>query len=157
LNKLRDRAASREKLERTLQSELQSAAAAGDEVKMRELVDGHFAAVQTLATEQLFDQYLSAAVAGEKKQADQYLWGINRIGRLISENKGDRFVNDSVDFASRSGLAVKRTIQSIRQTLEQARKEHARGNTGAACELYEKARSVAERIEDYPHAEIAAL
>src|SRR5262249_31246495 len=120
LNKLRERASSREKLEQTLQSELQAAAAAGDEVKLRELVDGHFATVQALATEQLFDQYLSAAVTGEKKHADQYLWGLNRIGRLISESKGDRFVIDSIDFASRSGLAGKRTVQSIRQTLEQA-------------------------------------
>src|SRR6266540_6886642 len=156
LNELRERATRLEKLEQTVQAEFRAAEAAGDEIKMRELVAGHFVPVQNLATDQLFDQYLSAAIAGEKRQADQSLRSLKRIGRLIGEIKGDRFVTDAVDFAARGDLGVKREAQSIHKMLQQAGQEHARGNSGAACDLYAKARAVAERIGDYPHAEIAS-
>jgi len=155
-NKLRERATNLEKLEQTVQTEFRAAETAGDEIKMRELVTRHFVPVQNLATDQLFDQYLSAAIAGEKRQADQSLRSLKRIGRLIGEIKGDRFVTDAVDFAARGDLGVKREAQSIHKMLQQAGQEHARGNSGAACDLYAKARAVAERIGDYPHAEIAS-
>src|SRR5262249_53382205 len=75
----------------------------------------------------------------------------------IGEIKRDRFVAHAVDFAARGDLALKRDVQTIHQTLQQAAQEHARGNRGAARDLYAKARAVAERIGDYPHAEMAAL
>jgi len=157
LNELRERATRLEKLEQTVQAEFLAAETAGDENKLRELVAGHFVPVRSLAMDQLFDQYLRAAIAGEKKQADQYLRRLKRIGRLISEVKGDRFVDDAVDFAARGALTVKREILAVRQTLQQAGQEHSRGNTGAASDLYAKARNTAERIEDLSHAEMAAL
>ena len=157
LDKLRVRATRLERLEQTVQAEFRTAETAGDEIKMRELVNRHFVPTQNLAMDQVFDQYLSAAIAGEKKQADQYLQSLKRIGRLISEIKGDRFVGDAVDFVSRGSLAVKKEVQAIRQTLQQAAQEHTRGNTGAASELYAKARNAAERIGDHSHAEMAAL
>src|SRR5262249_35776914 len=91
-----ERAPQREKLEQTVQAEVRTAEAAGDEIRMRELVTRHFVRVQNLTMDQLFDQYLSAAIAGERKQADQYLRSLKRIGRLIDEIKGDRFVADAV-------------------------------------------------------------
>ncbi len=157
LEKLRERSTRLGKLDQTAQSEFRRAEADGDEIKMRDLVNRHFVSVQTLAMDQLFDQYLSAAIAGEKRQADQYLLSLKRIGRLIGEIKGDRFVADAVDFAARGNIAVKRDVRTICQILQQAGQEHARGNKGAACDLFAKARAVAERIRDYPHAEIAAL
>jgi CHAT domain-containing protein len=157
LSELRKRAARLEKLEQTVQAEFRTAEAAGDEVRMRELVTGHFVAAQNLAMDQLFDKYLAAAITGEKRQADQYLRGLKQIGRLIGEIKGDRFVGDAVDFAARGALAVKREVQAIRQTLQQARQEDRRGATGAACDLYTKAHNAAEHIEDHSHAEMAAL
>ena len=157
LDKLRERATRLEKLEQTVQDEFQTAEAAGNETKMRALVAEHFVPVQNLVMDKFFDQYLTAVIAGEKKQADQYLLSIKRIGRLISEVKGDRFVGDAVDFVARGSLAVKKDVQAIRQTLQQATQEHMRGNIGAASELYEKARNVAERIRDHSHAEMAAL
>jgi CHAT domain-containing protein/Flp pilus assembly protein TadD len=157
LDKLRERATRLEKLEQTVQTEFRTAEAAGDEIRMRELVTRHFVPVQNLAMDQLFDQYLSAAIAGEKKQADQHLRSLKRIGRLIGDLKEDRFVADAVDFAARSGLDVKREARFIHKMLQQAGQEHARGNSGAACDLYAKARAGAERIGDHPHAEMAAL
>jgi CHAT domain-containing protein/Tfp pilus assembly protein PilF len=157
LDNLRERATRIEKLEQTVQAEFRAAEAAGDENKMRELVAGHFAPAQNLAMNQLFDKYLAAAIAGDKKQADQYLQSLKRIGRLLSEIKGDRFVADAVDFASRGALPIKSGVQTIRQTLQQASQEDARGSIGAACDLYAKARNAAERIEDRAHAEMAAL
>ncbi|MGH9753357.1 MAG: CHAT domain-containing protein [Blastocatellia bacterium] len=157
LNRLRECATRLEKLEQTVRAEFQAAEVAGDEIKMHELVTGHFVPVRNLAMDQLFDQYLSAAIAGEKRQADQHLRSLKRIGRLISDIKGDRFVADAVGFAARGALAVKREVQTIRQALQQAKDESSRGNSGAACELYAKARSAAERIEDHSHAEMAAL
>src|SRR6266511_3249338 len=157
LNELRERATRLEKLEQTVQAEFRAAEAAGDEIKMRELVAGHFVPAQNLAMDQLFDKYLAAAVAGDKKQADQYLRSLKRIGLLISEIKRDRFVADAVDFAARGDLPGKREVQAIRQTLQQARQEDARGGIGAACDLYAKARNAAERIGDHAHAETAAL
>jgi CHAT domain-containing protein len=157
LKELRERASRLEKLEQNMQAEFLKAEAAGDEAKMRELVAAHFVPVRNLAMDQLFDQYLSAAIAGEKSQADQYLRSLKRIGRLIGEIKGDRFVGDLVDFAARGSLAVKREAQAIHQMLRQARQEDMRGNTGAASTLYEKAHNAANHIADYCHAEMAAL
>ena len=157
LDKLRERATRLEKLEQNAQTEFLAAEAAGDEIRMRELVNRHFVPVQNLTMDQLIDQYLSAAIAGEKRQADKYLHGLKRIGRLIDEIKGDRFVADAVDFVARGDLGVKREAQAIHKMLRQAGQEHARGNKGAACGLYAKARDVAERIGDHPHAEMAAL
>src|SRR5262245_7504858 len=157
LEKLRERATRLEKLEETAQTEFQAAELAGDEISMRELVTRHFVPVQNLAMDQRFDQYLSAAIAGDKRQADQRLRSLKRIGRLIGEIKGDRFVTDAVDFAARGDLGVKREAQAIHKMLQQAGQEHSRGNRGAARDLYAKARAVAERIGDHPHAEMAAL
>ncbi len=157
LNELRDRATRLEKLEQNVQAEFQAAEAAGDEVKMRDLVAGHFVPVRNLAMDQLFDQYLNAAIVGENQRADQFLRSLKNIGRLISEIKGDRFIADVVDFVARGSLAVKREVQAICQTLQQARQEDLRGNTGAASALYEKARNAADRIADYCHAEMASL
>jgi len=157
LDKLRERVTRLEKLEQTVRTEFQAAEAAGDEIRMRELATGHFVPIQNLAMDQLLDQYLSAAIAGEKRQADQRLLSLKRIGRLIGEIKGDRFVADAVDFVARGDFTVKREAQAIHKMLQQAGQEQARGNKGAACELYEKARNIAERIGDHPHAEMAAL
>jgi CHAT domain-containing protein len=157
LEKLRKRAVRLEKLEQTVQAEFQSAEAAGDESKMRELVSQHSALIQNLAMDQIFDKYLNATIAGEKELAAQYLKPLKRIGKLVGEIKGDRFVIDAVNFAARANPRVKKEIQAIRQTLQQARQEHAAGKTSAASELCTKARSAAERIGDYCHAEMAAL
>ena len=157
LNKLRERVTRLEKLEQTTQAEFRAAEAAGDEMRMRELVTLRFVPVRNLAMDQLFDQYLSAAVAGEKRQADQYLQSLKRIGRLISEIKGDRFVADAVDFAAGNSLAIKKEVQIVRQRLQQATQGSARGNIGPTCDLYAKARSAAEHIGDHAHAEMAAL
>jgi CHAT domain-containing protein len=156
LNKLRERATRLEKLEQTVQTEFQAAETAGDGIRMRELVTRYFVPVQNLAMDQLFDQYLSASIAGEKSQAAQRLRSLKLIGRLIGEIKGDRFVADEVAFVARGDLGVKSEAQSVHRLLQQAGQEHARGNIGAACDLYAKARAVAERIGDHPHAEIAA-
>jgi CHAT domain-containing protein len=157
LKELRERATRLEKLEQTVQTEFRTAEAAGDEIKMRELVAKHFVPVRNLAMDQLFNQYLSAAIAGEWSQADQYLRSLKHIGRLIAEIKGDSFVGDAVDFAARGSLAVKSEVQTIHQTIQQASQKHARGNAGAACDLLAKARIAAERIGDDSHTEIAAL
>jgi CHAT domain-containing protein len=156
LENLRERSRRLGNLEQTTQTAFQAAEAAGDEIRMRELVTRHFVPVQNLAMDRLFDQYLSAAIAGEKSQADQRLRSLKRIGRLIGDIKGDRFVADTVAFVERGDLRVKSEAQSVHRLLQQAGQEHARGNSGAACELYAKARAVAERIGDHPHAEMAA-
>jgi CHAT domain-containing protein len=157
LKGLRERANRLEKLEQNVQAEFLTAEVAGDETKMRELVTAHFVPLRNLAMNRLFDQYLTAAISEEKKQADQYLRSLKNIGRLIGEIKGDRFVGDAVDFVAHSPLTIKKEVRSITQTLQQSATENARGNTGAACDLLAKARAAAERIGDYTHAEMAIL
>jgi CHAT domain-containing protein/Tfp pilus assembly protein PilF len=157
LEKLQKRKAHLEKQEQSVPAEFLAAAAAGDKPMMRELIIRNFVAVQYLAMNQIFDKYLSAAISGEKNESDQHLRTLRLIGGLISEIKGDRFVGDAVDFIARGNPAVKRDVQAIRQTLEQARGEYTRGNIGAASALYKKARNAAELIQDHCHAEIAAL
>jgi CHAT domain-containing protein len=157
LDKLRERATRQESLEQTVQTEFLAAEIAGDQNRMRELVSRHFVQARNLALDQLFDKYLVAAMAGEKRQADQHLRSLKRIGRLIREIKGDRFVEDTAAFAARGDITVKRNVRSVHQILQQAVREHSRGNFGAACDLFAKARNVAERIGDHPHAEMAIL
>ncbi|MBO0801037.1 MAG: hypothetical protein J2P31_19640, partial [Blastocatellia bacterium] len=153
LNGLHERASRLEKQEQNAQTEFRAAEAAGDEARMRELVTAYFVPVRNIALNQLFDKYLTAAIAGEEKEADRSLRSLKNIGRLISEIKGDRFVADVVDFAASGSLATKREVKVIHQTIQQAAQEHARGNAGAACDLWAKARNAAERIGDHPHAE----
>jgi CHAT domain-containing protein/regulator of sirC expression with transglutaminase-like and TPR domain len=155
LTKLRERKAGLEKLEQNVPAEFQSAAAAGDKPKMRELITRHFVLVQDLAIDQIFDKYLAAAISGDRNNADIHLRALKQIGQLISETKGDRFVTDAVNLVMRGNPAVKKEVQAIRQTLQQAKQEHRRGNFGMAFTLYENARNSAERIGDYCHAEMA--
>jgi CHAT domain-containing protein len=157
LDKLRERATRLENLEKTVQTEFQEAETAGDWPRMRDLVSRYFVPVRNLAMDQLFDKYLASSVAGEKRQAGQYLRRLKRIGQLIGDIKGDRFVTDAVDFAARGDLAVKRNLQTVHQTLQQALLEHTHGNFGAAYNLYEKSRDLAEGIGDHPHAVMAAM
>ncbi|MBO0799219.1 MAG: CHAT domain-containing protein, partial [Blastocatellia bacterium] len=157
LNGLHERAVRLEKQEQNVQAEFRAAEAAGDGVKMRELVAEYFVPLRDLAMDQLFDQYLSAAIDGEENDAYQFLRSLKNIGQLITVTKRDRFVADVVDFAARSSLAVKKEVQTIHQMINQASQQHARGNAGAACDLFAKARDIAERIGDHSHAEIAAL
>jgi CHAT domain-containing protein/Tfp pilus assembly protein PilF len=157
LNELRERATRLEKREQNVPAEFQAAEAAGDELKLRELVTQHFVPVRNLAMNQIFDKYLAAAIAGDKNQADVYLKTLNQIGQLISEIKSDRLVIDAVNFAARGNPTVKKEIQAIRQTLQQASQEYGEGKIGAGYGLYAKARSAAERIGDYCHAEMAAF
>jgi CHAT domain-containing protein len=157
LNELHERANRLDKMEENVQAEFRAAEAASDEGKMRKLVAAHFVPVRNLAMDQLFDRYLNAAIAANKKQADQYLLSLKRIGRLIGEIKGDRFVGDAVDYAARGSLMVKREVLVIHQRLQQARQEDMRGNAGAAAKLYEKAFNDADRIAEVCHFELAAL
>ncbi|MCI0336028.1 MAG: tetratricopeptide repeat protein, partial [Acidobacteria bacterium] len=157
LGKLRERSALLEQLEQKVQAEFQAAEAADDLRKMRELVSRHFASVQNLAMDQIFDKYLAAAVAGETNQADQYLRSLKRIGQFLNEIKGDRFVADAVDFVAHGNTAIKRETQSTRQKLQEAKRQHESGHTGAASDLYAQARVAAERVGDHCHTEIAAL
>src|SRR5262245_24076772 len=80
LNKMSERTVRLEKLEQNVQAAFQAAFSAGDDLKMRELVTQYFNPLQNLAMEQIFDKYLGSAIAGEKKQADQYLSELRRIG-----------------------------------------------------------------------------
>jgi CHAT domain-containing protein len=157
LNGLRERVNRLEKQEQSVQAEFRAAEGTGDEAKMRDLVATHFVPLRNLAMNQLFDQYLTAAITEEKRQADQYLRSLKQIGRLIGEIKGDRFVGDAVDFVAHGPLTIKKEVRSITQILLQSAMENARGNTGAACDLLAKARAAAERIGDYTHAEMAIL
>jgi CHAT domain-containing protein len=157
LDKLRNRKAAVEKQEQNVSGEFVSAYAEGNEPKMRELVRRHFVAVQSLAMDQLFDKYLAAAISRDKNQSDQQLRLLKYIGQLNNEIKGDRFVADAVNFVARSNSAVIKEVQSIRQTLQQAKGEYSRGNMDGFSALYEKAHNAAESIEDHSHAEMAAL
>ncbi len=157
LEKLRNRKAQMEKQDQSIPEEFLAAEAAGNEPKMREFITRQFVVIQNLAMNHIFDKYLSAAISGEKNQADQHLRALKHIGQLISDIKRDRFVSDAVNFVARGNSAVKKDVQAIRQTLQQARGEYARGNISAASGLYEKAHNAAELIEDHCHAEMAAL
>ena len=157
LEKLRERTVRLEKLEQNVQADFLAAYDAGDELKIRELVSGHYALLQNLALEQIFDKYLAAAIAGEKQQAKQYLGQLNRIGQLMKEIKKDHLIADTVYFVMPGNSAVIREVQAIRQTLNQAKQERRRGSLGSSNSLYQNARQAAERIGDFSHAEIATI
>jgi CHAT domain-containing protein len=157
LDKLQKRKSHLERLKQDVPAEFHAAAAAGDERKMRELVTRNFVAVQDLAMDQLFDKYLEAAIAGERREADQSLRTLKRIGQFFSEIKGDQFISDAVEFAAHGSVAVKKEVQAVRQTLQQAKQEYRRGAIGSSSELYSKAYQIAKRLGDHSHAEIAGL
>ncbi|MBO0720392.1 MAG: CHAT domain-containing protein, partial [Blastocatellia bacterium] len=157
LARLRNLKTTLEKRKQNFLGDFLAAYAAGNETKMRELVGRHFVAVENLAMYQILDQYLAAAVAGDKSRAAENLRTLKHIGQLIDDLKGDRFVSDAVDFVARGNLAVKKEVQSVRQTLQRAEEEDSRGNIGSASTLLEQARNEADRIGDHCHSEMAAL
>ncbi len=128
-----------------------------DESALRLAVNRHFVAVKQLATGRLFDEYLSADATGDPAVAEERLQVLRRIGRLTAEIKGDRYVADLTDFATRASPTVKQGLQRVRLALRQADELFNRGSHDAAFKLYSTARQAAESIGDQCHAEIAAF
>lgn len=145
------------KREQTAAGDFLAAYAAGNETRMRELVNRNFVAVETLAMDQILDKYLAASVGAKESEAVENLRTLKHIGQLINEIKGDRFVVDEADFVAHGNLKMKKEVQSIRQTLQRAKEESGRGNIGSASALYEQTRKTAELIGDHCDAELAAF
>lgn len=157
LGKLRARAEGSDNHAGRLQDQFLAAEAAGDEAGMRLLVATHYPAVASLATERVLDEYLAAEGAGDAAGAAARLGTLERIGRLAAEIKGDRFISDAADFASRGSPSVKRGLARVRSVLRQADDEILRSNHEQAFGLYQEARRSAESLGDVCHAEISAF
>lgn len=149
--------ASQEESQRNVQMALQNNATANDQAALRQLVGEHYATVKQVATEQLLDEYLKAALTDDTVTASARLQTLRWIGQLAAEGKGDRFIADAVDFAARASPAVKQRLQDLRLALRQADQEFARSSYDAAFKLYSQALQAAESIGDQCHAETAAL
>lgn len=156
LQKLDSRAGPEES-QRNVQIALQNSATANDPIALRQLVGEHYITVNQMATEQLLDEYLKAALADDTVTASARLQTLKLIGDLAAEGKGDRFIADAVDFAARASPAVKQRLQEVRLALRQADQEFARSSYDAAFKSYSQALHSAESIGDQCHAEIAAL
>lgn len=135
---------------------LQKAAEANNEEDLRQLVGKNFAAAEQFSTGEIFDNYLSAALAQNDQLAESYLVKIRRVGRSLAEAKGDHSVSDLADFASRASPEVKNNLQSVRLMLRQADKEFERSSQDA-FKLSLSAYQLAEQIGDQYHTEIAFL
>jgi CHAT domain-containing protein/Tfp pilus assembly protein PilF len=157
LKKLRERLSQSANLDEQTQAQFLAAEAAGDKDTMRQLMDERFVVLHDFATGRLFDEYLAAASTGETARAGERLNTLTHIAQLAKEIKGDHFIADMVDFAARGSPAIKKQLQEIRRLWRRADREFTLGAYGAASTHYSSARSIAERIGDWCHAEVATL
>jgi CHAT domain-containing protein len=157
LKKLQSRATQSPEQNRIEQATVKAAVEANDESELRRVVSRHFVAVKQIATGRLFDEYLDAAVKGEAAVATERLNALKRLGNLTAEIKGDRYVADLTDFATRASPSVKQGMQRVRLGLRQADEMFNRGFHDAAFKFYSTAYQAAERIGDQCHAETAAF
>lgn len=157
LRKLKLKATNPTEGKKNIDLALQKAAESNDEAALRHLISQNFSAAQSLATGQLFDNYLDAALNQSNEQAEAGLKTIQRLGQLLAEIKNDHFVSDLVDFTSRAGPETKSAIQNLRLMLRQADKEFERSAYDSAYKLSQSAYNKAERIGDTHHTQIASL
>lgn len=157
LKKLKSRAGTASELDKSAQAEFRAAVDAGNEQAMRQLVTERYFAVYQLATGALLDEYLQRSLAGETAEAATCLKTLVHTGQLAFDIKGDRFIVDCVDSASRASPGAKRVLREVRLMLRQADLERDRGALDAAFNLYSRAYRAAERIRDQCHAEMAAF
>ena len=140
-----------------LRERVREAAATGNEQELRRLVTEQFPLVNQLATQELFDEYLKDALAGEEPAASARLKTLLLTGQLIAEIKGDRYLIDLANFAGTARTAEKREIQKIRALLQQADREIASGVFDNAFRHYEEAHRAAKRIGDSCHADLSSI
>jgi CHAT domain-containing protein len=139
------------------QMAFKDAAQAGDDETLRQLLAQHFVVVKAVASDEMFSEYLATALKGDSANANQRLDALKRIGRAITQTKGDRYIEDLVEFASRASPAVLEGMQNVRSMLRRADGEFNRGSLDAAYQLYTTARQTAEGIGDKNHAELTSL
>lgn len=127
-----------------------------DDEQLKQYIGQNFVDVNLFSTGKLFDDYLSAERSGNKEVADVTLKTLKRLGYLLSEVKGDKFVSDLAILASRASPEMKSKILDVRLKLRQADSEFDRSSHDTAYKLYSQAYSKSERIGDSLHSEIAA-
>ena len=140
-----------------VQHQLREAAASNDEQVLHRLVTENFATVSQLATQDLFDEYLRAAVNGESVFASARLRTLTLVGQLVAEIKGDRYIADLVDFVGKANSTERRELQKIRFLLQQGGRENTGGAFDDAFQHFSEAHEMAQRIGDQCHAELAAI
>lgn len=157
LQKLKLKAANLGEDKKNINLALQKAAESNDEAALRRLIGQNFAAVQALATGQLFDEYLEAALNQNDALAETNLKTIQHLGRLLAEIKKDHFVADLAGFTSRASPEIKSAMRDIRSMLRQADKEIEHNAYDTGFKLSQSAHNQAGLIGDRYHAEIASL
>lgn len=157
LKKIQARSLQSNKTSKSIKLALEKAAELKDEAALHNLVDQNFVAVKEFGTGQIFDQYLSATTTDNGPLAELYLQRLKLIAELLSKVKGDAYLKDLTDFASRASPNVLSGIQGVRLMLRQADDAFDRSSHDVAFKFYQSAYEKAGRIGDQPHAELAAL
>ncbi len=135
---------------------LEKAANSNDDETLRLIVAQNASTVIQFSNNNLLEQYLVEALNGNNQRAEFLLARLNKIGHLVAENNGDRFIADLADLAARASPQMKNRMLSVHLTLRQADKEFSRSSHDAAFKLYKSAYLAAKRIGDELHSEIAA-
>lgn len=135
---------------------IEKAVTSSDDEAIRSLVSQNTAAVMQYSNNNLFEQFLNADLNGNDQQAEFLLARLKRIGELVAESKGDRFITDLADLAARASPQMKNRMLSVHLKLRQADNEFSRSSHDAAFKLYQSAHLAAKRIGDELHTEIAA-
>lgn len=156
LLKLQPRASQPTGADQGMQRDVQAALSAGDDNALRQVISQNFVAVKQVVAENLIDEYLKSALAGDTTTASAQLSSLKKLGSLIEEIKSDRYLIDAAEFASRASPQVMQGVQDVRSMLRRADTEFARSSLDAAFKHYSQARQDAERIGDQCHAEVAA-
>lgn len=137
-------------------SDLGKTIASKNDEQLKQLISQNFVEVNQYSTIQLFDDYLTAELNGDRELADSCFKILNRIGRLIYEVKGDKFIIDLTSLAARASPTIKRGMLDVRLKLRQADNESDRSSHDIAFKLYKQSYDAAGRIGDNLHTELAA-
>ena len=124
--------------------------------QLKQLIGQNFIEITQYATGQLLDDYLAAESKGNRQIAAGCLNTLKRIGDLMVEVKGDKFIADLTSLAARASPEMKSGMLDVRLKLRQADSEFGRSSHDTAFKLYRQAYNAAERIGDNLHVEVAA-
>ncbi|HQR33918.1 MAG TPA: CHAT domain-containing protein [Blastocatellia bacterium] len=138
-----------------LLTSLENALNANDNEALLSILSSNPTIVTDVAINNLTEQYLVASLNNNQQQADTIHTKLTKIGDAVLKQKGDSFIADLTELATRASPEIKNRMLSVHLKLRQADKELSRSAFDSAFNIYQAAFLTSTQIGDDLHAEIA--
>ena len=128
---------------------------AGDEDGVSATVNNYQNRTGNVVAEQLIDAYLEAATQNQKEAADVALRRLAYIGDLQVRKNEDRYFLDLARFYRTSTTEQRELVVKAREWMKTAHERWGKLGANENRTLFENARELFERAQDYPEARVA--